>query len=98
MSHAVDEITTFLSKLNLQQYAAKLKDEGAETLDDLRELDDAETEELAKSQEVGMKMLHRKKFIKACKALREEAQRPQLTEQQHKECMFLHCYVLQGQA
>ena len=64
-----EEITEWLKRLNLQQYADALKDCGADNLGDLRDLDEDEMKELV--QESKMKKLHGIKFKKAWKILKD---------------------------
>eukprot|EP01084_Bolivina_argentea_P246744 412881_1 len=64
-----DTIGAFLINIKLQRFVFKLKEQGAEDLSDLRNLDSKEISELADI--VGMKMIHKKKFIRACNNLRD---------------------------
>jgi len=77
-----DEVTEFLSNINLSQYADVMKDEGAECLDDLKSMDKEGLEEFAQS--LSMKKLHRIKFVKACLALKDAAPTPNEQKQQHR--------------
>merc|ERR1719291_149758 len=63
------DILEWLKTYRLDRYADALHDQGADNLGDLRDLDDEETKELA--VETKMKPIHLKKFIKACKELRD---------------------------
>ena len=80
-----DELTLWLKKLNLSQYDSAIREAGADTLGDLRDLTQLEVEEdLFPEMSMKMKPLHKKKFLKAHKVLTEGS-----SQIESKECMFI---------
>merc|ERR1719334_1580415 len=63
------EVDHFLQKFNLGRYGSKLKRNGLATLVDIQAMNEEEISALA--TEVGMGVLHKKKFIAACKGYKD---------------------------
>ena len=65
-----DGMREFLKSYGLERYEDKLIEAGAESLDDLKELNEDDVAKLVK--QIEFKLLHKTKFIKACQALNDD--------------------------
>ena len=64
---AQDEIHTFLQNCNLLQFESKLREKGFKRLNDVKDFDDDQLNKLV--DDIGMKLIHKKRFIKNVKSL-----------------------------